>query len=70
MARLRYFEMQRSRPGLHEELYLLHSSAANESDRHRRSFIMCYSAWSNPQRTKDGFIRREPCPVGADGELV
>jgi hypothetical protein len=45
---------------------LLHSSAANESDKHRRSFIICYNAWGNPQMGKDGLIMREPCKVGTD----
>ncbi|WP_135557584.1 phytanoyl-CoA dioxygenase family protein [Paenibacillus cymbidii] len=42
---------------------LLHCSAANASDRHRRSFIMCYSAWSNPQLTRNGIVRRDACPI-------
>ncbi|WP_409340448.1 phytanoyl-CoA dioxygenase family protein [Paenibacillus sp. MBLB4367] len=43
---------------------LLHCSASNDSDHHRRSFIMCYSAWGNPQMAKDGKpVLREPCPI-------
>ncbi|MBP1995737.1 phytanoyl-CoA dioxygenase family protein [Paenibacillus eucommiae] len=48
---------------------LLHCSSANDSDFHRHSFIMCYSAWDNPQQTENGFVRREPCPVGADDSI-
>lgn len=45
----------------------LHSSSANESDRHRRSFIMCYNAVSNPQIKPDGVVEVRPtCPVGDD----
>jgi ectoine hydroxylase-related dioxygenase (phytanoyl-CoA dioxygenase family) len=43
---------------------LLHSSTANESDKHRRSFIMCYSAVSNPQIKPEGTVLRPSCPVG------
>jgi ectoine hydroxylase len=49
---------------------LLHSSAPNESDKHRRSFIMCYNAWGNPQITKGEVVRREPCPVGKDDAIL
>lgn len=42
---------------------LLHSSAANESDKHRRSFITCYTAISNPQITANGPVLRPSCPV-------
>ncbi len=48
---------------------LLHSSAANESDHHRRSFIMCYNAWGNPQLVDGKIVNREPCPVGADDAI-
>lgn len=49
----------------------LHTSAPNESDNHRRSFIVCYTAQSNPQmRHEGGVITREYCPTGpADGLL-
>jgi len=50
---------------------LLHMSSANESDKHRRSFIMCYNAASNPQVMRDGSMRwRESCPVGADDAIL
>lgn len=50
---------------------LLHMSSANESDRHRRSFIMCYNAVSNPEVLRDGSLRyRESCPVGADDAIL
>ncbi len=49
---------------------LLHSSAPNLSDRHRRSFIMCYNAWGNPQLTEGKMIRRPPCPTGSDDAIL
>jgi ectoine hydroxylase-related dioxygenase (phytanoyl-CoA dioxygenase family) len=48
----------------------LHSSQANDSDKHRRSFIMCYSAVSNPQITEEGLIWSNPCPVGDDEAIL
>ncbi|WP_135557583.1 phytanoyl-CoA dioxygenase family protein [Paenibacillus cymbidii] len=45
---------------------LLHCSAANHSDFHRRSYISCYSACGNPQVTADGVVYREPCPTGGE----
>ncbi|MCQ6562033.1 phytanoyl-CoA dioxygenase family protein [Paenibacillus mendelii] len=49
---------------------LLHASSANESDNHRRSFIMCYTAASNPQLTEDGVRLRPSCPVGDDDAIL
>lgn len=49
---------------------LLHSSSANDSDHHRRAFIMCYNALSNPQ-LKDGHMTyREICPTGNDEGII
>ncbi len=53
---------------------LLHCSGPNVSDKHRRSFIMCYNALANPQFT--GFAGAEkaaeqrPCPVSADDAIL
>lgn len=50
---------------------LLHSSSSNDSDNHRRSFIMCYSACSNPQLLSSGELQmREPCPVDTDASIL
>jgi hypothetical protein len=49
---------------------LLHSSAANESDHHRRSFIVCYNATGNPQLQGEQLITSESCPVGTDQWLA
>lgn len=50
---------------------LLHSSAPNESDKHRRSFIMCYSTYYNQEVGPDGTIRhRESCPVTSDDAIL
>ncbi|UVI27423.1 phytanoyl-CoA dioxygenase family protein [Paenibacillus spongiae] len=48
---------------------LLHSSRANESPNHRRSFIVCYNATANPQLKSDQLVRMESCPVGTDNWL-
>jgi len=50
---------------------LLHSSESNESEYHRRAFINCFSALSNPQLSGYGEhdIQREPCPVGTGREF-
>lgn len=45
---------------------LLHSSAPNESDQHRRSFIVCYNAVGNPQIREGQLVQWESCPVGSD----
>lgn len=49
---------------------LLHASAANESDRPRRSFIMCYNALSNPQLGPEKTSEQRPCPVSADDAIL
>lgn len=43
---------------------LLHTSAANDSDYPRRSFIVCYNALANPQLGTRHFEDR-PCPVSS-----
>ena len=48
---------------------LLHSSAPNESDRSRRSFIMCYNALDNPQIGSNS-VDRPVCPVGSDDGIL
>ncbi|MFC5648639.1 phytanoyl-CoA dioxygenase family protein [Paenibacillus solisilvae] len=45
---------------------LLHSSAANVSDYHRRSFIVCYNATGNPQLQGGQLKYYKSCPVGAE----
>ncbi|MDF2667801.1 MAG: phytanoyl-CoA dioxygenase family protein [Paenibacillus sp.] len=49
---------------------LLHCSSANESDHHRRSFIMCYSALSNPQVTPNGIVQRGICPTDSANSII
>lgn len=49
---------------------LLHASSANESDKHRRSFITCYNAVSNPQMKTRGAFHRPSCPVGSEGDIL
>jgi ectoine hydroxylase-related dioxygenase (phytanoyl-CoA dioxygenase family) len=49
---------------------LLHASAPNESDHHRRAFIMCYTAVSNPQIRNGETIIRTSCPVGEDQAIL
>jgi hypothetical protein len=44
----------------------LHTSGPNDSDRHRRNFIMCFNALSNPQLGERQTYQNWPCPVGAD----
>ena len=48
---------------------LLHSSGPNESDKHRRSFIICYNALGNPQLTETKWSEQRPCPVGMDDAI-
>ncbi|MBZ0293505.1 MAG: phytanoyl-CoA dioxygenase family protein [Anaerolineae bacterium] len=45
---------------------LLHASGPNDSDYHRRAFIMCYNALANPQFTEVKTAEQRPCPVSAD----
>ncbi len=49
---------------------LLHTSAPNLSDHHRRSFIMCYNALANPQLGDKKTSAQVPCPVGADDAIL
>ncbi len=42
----------------------LHTSAANESDSHRRSFIVCYTGTHNPQYRDGDWVTRPVCPTG------
>ena len=51
---------------------LLHSSAPNESDHPRRSFIMCYNALANPRLGQEhkNAPAPAPCPVSADDALL
>lgn len=44
----------------------LHVSAPNESDQHRRNFIMCYNALGNPQLGTQKTFQQFPCPVAPD----
>jgi ectoine hydroxylase-related dioxygenase (phytanoyl-CoA dioxygenase family) len=48
----------------------LHSSTANESDHHRRSFIMCYNALGNPQLGEKQTSMHVPVPTGADDAIL
>ncbi len=49
---------------------LLHASGPNESDHHRRSFIMCYNALGNPQFAEKKMSEQRPCPVGPDDAIL
>jgi len=49
---------------------LLHTSAPNLSEQHRRSFIMCYNALANPQLAEKKTSGQVPCPVGADDAIL
>lgn len=49
---------------------LLHSSSANESEHHRRSFISCYSATSNKQIVDGRLIELPSCPVGLENAIL
>lgn len=48
----------------------LHCSAPNDSDRDRRSFIMCYNALANPQLAEEKTSESRPCPVGPDDGIL
>jgi len=48
----------------------LHTSAANESDYPRRSFIICYNALNNPQLREPKTFEQRPCPVGAEDAIL
>jgi ectoine hydroxylase len=49
---------------------LLHCSGPNDSDKHRRSFIMCYNALANPQFRDDKTFEQRPCPVSPDDQIL
>jgi ectoine hydroxylase-related dioxygenase (phytanoyl-CoA dioxygenase family) len=49
---------------------LLHQSDPNESDEDRRSFIMCYTALSNPQLVDQRTYEHKSCPVGPEGSIL
>lgn len=49
---------------------LLHTSAPNDSDYHRRSFIVCYNALSNPQFRKKKNCSTDPCPVTTEDAIL
>ena len=49
---------------------LLHASGANDSDLHRRAFIMCYNALANPQLGNPGRCELPPCPVSEDDAIL
>jgi ectoine hydroxylase-related dioxygenase (phytanoyl-CoA dioxygenase family) len=44
---------------------LLHASSPNESDHHRRAFIVCFNALANPQFRDVKTFEQRPCPVSA-----
>jgi len=48
---------------------LLHTSGANESDHHRRSFITAYTALGNPQ-IKGNLCSNEVCPVAKPNAIL
>ena len=49
---------------------LLHASAANESDKPRRTFIVCYNALGNPQLSERKSSEQRPCPVASDDAIL
>jgi len=55
--------------GLFFHCNTLHASSANDSNRHRRNFIVCYNALSNPQIGPQ-FYQDFPVPVGPDDIIV
>ena len=53
---------------------LLHASGPNDSDQHRRSFIVCFNALANPQldgNSKQGgnVAQQVACPTGQPGDV-
>jgi hypothetical protein len=76
-ARIRQIEMLFERvycemaPGdvLFFHCNLLHASGANDSDYHRRAFIVCYNALANPQLTDQKTSEQRPCPVSEDDAI-
>jgi ectoine hydroxylase len=52
---------------------LLHTSAPNDSNSHRRSFIICYNALANPQFVNNDLLQRVDrpvCPVSSDDAIL
>jgi len=49
---------------------LLHTSGANESDHHRRSLIIAYTALGNPQISETQTASQVSCPVGEDDAIL
>ncbi|MBL4575312.1 MAG: phytanoyl-CoA dioxygenase family protein [Opitutaceae bacterium] len=50
---------------------LLHTSGPNDSDMHRRSFIICYNAMANPQIGENGqMVERKSCPVSEFSDIL
>ena len=60
------------RPGsvLFFDCNLLHGSGANLSAQHRRAFIVCYNALTNPYLHPGSIADPRPCPVSADDEIL
>jgi ectoine hydroxylase-related dioxygenase (phytanoyl-CoA dioxygenase family) len=48
---------------------LLHASGPNDSDKHRRAFIICFNALANPQFVEQKTFEQRPCPVSADDAI-
>ncbi len=49
---------------------LLHASGPNDSNRHRRAFIICYNALANPQLGNAARTELPPCPVSEDDAIL
>ncbi len=56
--------------GLFFHCNTLHASSANQSDKHRRNFIMCYNAVNNPQIPMAHGAENFPCPVGSPDVIL
>jgi ectoine hydroxylase-related dioxygenase (phytanoyl-CoA dioxygenase family) len=48
----------------------LHTSAPNDSEYSRRSFIICYNALNNPQLAERKTFEQRPCPVAAEDAIL
>jgi ectoine hydroxylase-related dioxygenase (phytanoyl-CoA dioxygenase family) len=48
---------------------LLHTSGPNDSEHHRRSFIVCYNALGNPQLAEKKTFEQRPCPISPDNAI-
>lgn len=49
---------------------LLHTSGPNDSDFHRRSFIICYNALGNPVINGKNGAEDRPCPVSSEEAIL